>query len=120
MPRDPSIPGGKKRPAKGAGWGGPAKGAGSRKPGPGRPPGVANGQGKAALARQALQAAAPMAVKTIINIARDPDDQRALAAAVAILNRVGMHEKSGVELTGADGAPMAIEWRVVSAGDPDA
>ncbi len=128
MPRTPRNPGAgktpKNGPASGEGWGGPARNgvsaSATRTPGPGRPEGVANGQGKAALARAAMEEAAPMAVQTVISIARDATDQRALAAAVAILNRVGLHEKSGVEHTGADGGAVAIEWRIVNAGDPDA
>jgi hypothetical protein len=128
MPRKPRNPGSGKAPqngpASGEGWGGPARNGESAsaagKAGPGRPEGLATGQGKQALARAAMEDAAPMAVQTVINIARDTTDQRALAAAVAILNRVGLHEKSGVEHTGADGGAVAIEWRIVNAGDPDA
>ena len=98
------------RQGNGAGWGGPAKGAGAP-PGSGqggRPPGVKDGEGKRAQARAALEEAAPLAVQTVIGIARDPSDQRALQAATAILNRIGLHEKSGVEHTGEGGGPMII------------
>lgn len=80
----------------GAGWGGAAKGAGAP-PGSGqggRPAGVKNGEGKQARARAALEEAAPLAVQTIIEIAGNVEDPRALQAAQAVLNRVGLHEKA--------------------------
>ena len=80
----------------GPGWGGPAKGAGVPF-GPknaGRPPGIVNGEGRIAQARAALAEAAPLAVQTVIEIAKNVSDQRALAAALAVMNRVGLHEKS--------------------------
>lgn len=101
------------------GWGGPAKGEGKPPGSPeaGRPEGVKNGEGKRAQARAALEEAAPLAVQTLINVAADAGDQRAVAAAVAILNRVGLHEKSGVELTGANG-PVELVVRIVDADEP--
>lgn len=88
-------------PATGQGWGGPAKGQGLKEPGPGRPPGVKNGEGKAAQAKAALEDAAPLAVQTVIELAQDKADPRALQAALAVLNRVGLHEKAGIEHSGA-------------------
>lgn len=78
------------------------------------------GEGKAAQAREALQDAAPLAVRTIIDLAQSTTDPRSLAAAIAILNRIGLHEKSGVEVTGADGGPMRIERVIIDAANPDA
>lgn len=97
----------------GAGWGGPAKGEGKKGhvPGSGRPPGVKNGEGKQARAREALEAAQDLAIATIIEIASDRNDQRALAAALSILNRTGLHEKSGVEHSGPDGGPPLVMVR---------
>ena len=104
----------------GAGWGGPARGAG--KPAgdnglTGRPHGVKHGQGKQAQARAALEDAAPLAVQTLIDVAGNLDDQRAVNAAVAILNRIGLHEKAGLELAGADGGPVVIVTGVPRAED---
>ena len=107
-------------PAKGAGWGGGAIGA--RPPfgkgAKGRPAGVKNGEGKAARARAALEDAAPLAIETVIGIARNPEDPRALQAALAVLNRIGLHEKSGLEMTGADGGAMItrIERVIIERG----
>lgn len=93
-----------KGPAGGAGWGGAAKGAGTHGRGPGhRPKGVKDGEGKKARARAALEDAAPLAVQTVIDLATNVSDPRALAAAFGILNRVGMHEKAGLEHSGAVG-----------------
>ena len=93
-------------PATGAGWGGPARGPVEHKPGPGRPPGMKNGEGKVHKARETLEQAAPLAIQTVIDIANDKADPRALQAALAVLNRIGLHEKSGLEMTGADGGAM--------------
>jgi|GEM_PF-4800215 len=71
----------------------------------------------AARAHAALEDAAPLAIQTVIGIARNPEDPRALQAALAVLNRIGLHEKSGVELTGENGGPITRIERVVI--DPD-
>jgi len=92
-------------PATGQGWGGPANGPGQIG-GPGRPPGMKNGEGKVHKARETLEQAAPLAIQTVIDIANDKADPRALQAALAVLNRIGLHEKSGLEMTGADGGAM--------------
>jgi hypothetical protein len=101
------------RRGNGSGWGGAARGEGNREAGPGRPEGVKNGEGRAARAREALAEAAPLAVQTIIDLAADKADPRALQAAVAILNRVGMHEKSGIEIGGDGGGPLKVEVAIV-------
>lgn len=103
-------------PASGPGWGGPANGPGQIG-GPGRTPGVKNGEGKVAQSREALQHAAPLAIKTVIDIATNTEDPRALQAALAVLNRIGLHEKSGVELTGENGGAVItrIERVVIDA-----
>jgi hypothetical protein len=93
-------------PANGPGWGGPARGPVEHKPGPGRPLGMKNGEGKVHKARETLEQAAPLAIQTVIDIANDKADPRALQAALAVLNRIGLHEKSGIEMTGADGGAM--------------
>ena len=106
----------------GPGWGGPAKGEGKKGvvPGSGRPPGVKNGEGKQARAREALEAAQGLAIATIIQIASDSSDQRALAAAFGILNRTGLHEKSSLEHSGPEGGPMRIERVIIDpAADRD-
>ena len=109
---DPRHP----RRGNGAGWGGPAQGKGDGS-GAGRPEGVKNGEGKQARARAALIDAAPMAVQTLINIAANLDDQRAVTAAAMILNRAGLHEKSGLEVTGQDGGPVVVVTGVKRASD---
>jgi len=91
--------------ANGPGWGGPANGPG-KIGGPGRPPGMKNGEGKVHKARETLEQAAPLAIQTVIDIANDKADPRALQAALAVLNRIGLHEKSGLEMTGADGGAL--------------
>ena len=107
----------------GAGWGGAAMGA--RVPfgkgAKGRPAGVKNGEGKAARARAALEDAAPLAIETVIGIARNPEDPRALQAALAVLNRIGLHEKSGLEMTGADGGALItrIERVIIGTDEPE-
>lgn len=110
-----------RRKGNGPGWGGPAKGSGHTftegDPLAGRPVGVANGEGKRAMARAALEDAAPLAVQTLISVAGDAADQRAVAAAVAILNRVGLHEKHGVEVGGDGGGPVRIKVEIVDAVD---
>jgi len=102
----------------GPGYGGAAKGGrGKGEPpkaaGPGRPDGVKTGQGKKGKTREALEAAAPMAIETVIAIAKDQKDLRSLTAAFGILNRVGLHEKSGVEHTGEGGEPIQVNIRIV-------
>jgi hypothetical protein len=115
--RDPKT--GRFPKGNGAGWGGPRMGKGNKGAGPGRPIGIANGEGKAARARAALEEFAPLAVKTITDIASNIDDQRALAAALSVLNRIGLHEKSGVEHTGAGAGPIKtqVTVRIVRPGD---
>lgn len=124
MPRTPRNPGTGKAPvntpARGAktdkgleGWGGPAKGAGNRSAGPGRPVGVKDGEGKAARARQLFEEAAPLAAQVVLNVMQDAADPRNMAAALSVLNRVGLHEKSGLEHTAPDG-PLIVERVLVS------
>ena len=106
-------------PATGPGWGGPARGD---DPTPkGRPPGVKNGEGKVAQSREALQEAAPLAIKTVIDIAANLEDPRALQAALAVLNRIGLHEKSGLEMTGAEGGALItrIERVIIGPDEPE-
>jgi len=81
-----------------------------------------NGEGKVHKARETLEQAAPLAIQTVIDIANDKADPRALQAALAVLNRIGLHEKSGVELTGENGGAVItrIERVVIDApGDPE-
>lgn len=81
----------------GAGIGGPAKGTWAGGAGPGRPKGVKTGEGKKARAQAALLEAAPDAVRHVIQVMQTEGDPRSLTAALSILNRVGLHEKAGVE-----------------------
>jgi hypothetical protein len=111
-PGDPRHP----RRGNGAGWGGPAQGKGDGS-GAGRPEGSKNGDSKQSRARAALEDAAPLAVQTLIDVAGSLEDPRAVAAAMAILNRVGLHEKSGLEVTGQDGGPVVVVTGVKRASD---
>lgn len=97
-------------PGQGPGWGGPAKGPGRQGavPGSGRKPGVPLHETKAARARALLEDAAPLAAQVVVDIATSAADPRALAAALALLNRVGVHEKAGLEHSGPDGRPLTI------------
>jgi hypothetical protein len=65
-----------------------------------------NGEGKVHKAREKLEQAAPDAIQTVIDIANDKADPRALQAALAVLNRIGLHEKSGIEVGGESGNPL--------------
>lgn len=105
-------------PKQGPGFFGPAKGAGKSGAGPGRPKGVGDGEGKSARARAMLLEAGPDAAKALIDIATNEQDERRLQAAVHILNRIGLHEKSGIELSGQDGGPIAISRVIVDPGAP--
>jgi hypothetical protein len=109
------------RRGNGPGWGGARRGEGHKftpgDPLAGRPVGVATGEGKRAMARAALEDSASLAVQTLISVASDASDQRAVSAAVAILNRVGLHEKHGVEVGGDGGGPVKIRVEIVDATD---
>ena len=122
MPRTPRNPGSGKapvntparnEPATGDGWGGPPNGEGNRQAGPGRPEGVANGEGKRARAQAALDDAAELAVKTVIDIATDTTDQRALAAAMHILNRTLGETTKPTTISGPGGGPLEIVRRII-------
>lgn len=130
MPRTPGTrPKGSGIPAGGSGWGGPKRGDGAPQFGAGNPEveralqslggSRAPGEGKAARSREALEAAQPIAIRTVLEIAADKGDQRALAAALAILNRTGLHEKSGVEVAGEGGGPLIVERVIVNPPDRD-
>jgi hypothetical protein len=63
----------KQRGIGGPGWGGPAKGPGNRGAGPGRPPGVKNGQGKRSVADLMIEGGArELAAERWIAILQDP------------------------------------------------
>jgi hypothetical protein len=99
----------------GAGYGGPAKGAGNHGAGPGRP--VADVAAVIAATKEArLEALKSHLITLALTAARE---ETQVTATLGYLK----HEAppaSKLEVTGADGAPMAIEWRVVNAGDRDA
>lgn len=111
--------------AKGEGWGGEPSGEGWKpgdpiRPGHGRPKGVKTGEGKKARARAMLEDAAELGVMRVINVALDDKDPRNLTAALSILNRVGLHEKAGVEVGGDPEQPVRVERIIVRPGDKDA
>lgn len=103
-------------PGKGAGWGGPAKGPGNR--------------GQVGVGRPKADVAAVIASKReervealkahLIGLALTAEREETQVTATLGFLKHEAPPAAKVEVTGADGAPMAIEWRVVSAGDPDA
>lgn len=98
-------PKGSGMPATGAGWGGAPTGKeGNHAAGPGRPPGVRNGEGKVARARAALEDALPDLVPVVIAIAKDASDPRAVQAFNSIAAKVGLNDKQEIEHSGAVGA----------------
>jgi hypothetical protein len=110
------------RRGNGAGWGGVAKGAGKQGAGhgQGRPDGVKDGQGKQAQARAALEDALPLAVQTVIGIAGDITDQRALQAASNIIDRVLGKVGDKLTVAGDADAPLVIRRIIVDpAKGPD-
>lgn len=100
------------RKGNGAGWGGAAKGEGKTDPGPGKPAGMKAGEGKAAMARARLEAAADAAAQTVVSIASDINDPRALQAAQHVLLRV-LGDPAALQVTGAGGGPIEIVRRIV-------
>lgn len=103
------------------GWGGPAKGAGKQGAGhgQGRPDGVKNGEGKQAQARAALEDALPLAVQTVIGIAGDITDQRALQAASNIIDRVLGKVGDKLTVAGDADAPLVIRRIIIDPKGPD-
>ena len=89
------------RRGNGAGWGGPASGVGSnsktRTPGPGRPAGLRTGEGKAAVAREAVLDLLPEAVRRVASVLMDDEDPRNLQAAFGLMDRGGLNPKQTVE-----------------------
>jgi len=108
-------------PGAGPGWGGAAKGAGKKGPGhgQGRPDGVKNGEGKQAQARAALEGALPLAVQTVIGIAGDITDQRALQAASNIIDRVLGKVGDKLTVAGDADAPLVIRRIIIDPKGPD-
>lgn len=109
------------RRGNGAGWGGAAKGAGKQGAGhgQGRPDGVRDGQGKQAQARAALEDALPLAVQTVIGIAGDITDQRALQAASNIIDRVLGKVGDKLTVAGDADAPLVIRRIIIDPKGPD-
>lgn len=127
MPRRVRNPGSGKPPhngparggsASGAGWGGPASGIPAGV-GPGRIKGVPLSETAAARARAILESGAERAARTMVQISETSEDQRALAASIAVLDRIGVHAKSGVEHSGEGGKPIPVEWRIVDSDRDD-
>lgn len=71
-----------------------------------------NGEGKAAKARAKLESAAEDAADTVVAIARDIKDPRALQAAQHVLLRV-LGDPASLQVTGPGGGPQEIVWRIV-------
>lgn len=88
------------------GWGGPAKGPGNRGPGPGRPPGVKNGEGKRTVAQLlAEQGAQALVAERWMAILNDP----------AHPQHASMIEKAATRMDGAPVARMEHAFRDVPA-----
>jgi hypothetical protein len=103
--------------ANGAGYGGPAKGAGQHGPGPrpGRPTADV-----AAVIAAAKEARIEAMKAHLIGLALTAEREETQVTATLGYLKHEAPPASKLEVTGADGAPMAIEWRVVNAGDRDA
>ena len=105
------------------GWGGPTRNGVSNSKagisGPGRPDGVKDGQGKQAQARAALEEALPLAVQTVIGIAGDITDQRALQAASNIIDRVLGKVGDKLTVAGDADAPLVIRRIIVDPKGPN-
>lgn len=83
-----------------------------------------DGEGKQAQARAALEDALPLAVQTVIGIAGDITDQRALQAASNIIDRVLGKVGDKLTVAGDADAPLVIRRIIVDPkgpnGHPDA
>jgi hypothetical protein len=117
MPRTSGTrPKGSGIPAKGASvWGGARGAADPAKRG--RPPGVKNGEGQAAKARAILVESAAEVAARVRDVALDVNHPQSLQASLAVLNRVGLHERSGIEHSGEGGGPMRLEIEIVRPED---
>lgn len=103
------------RRGNGPGWGGAAKGEAKKggHPDEGRPAGKKTGEGKRAMARAALEDALPLAVQTVIGIAGDITDQRALQAASNIIDRVLGKVGDKLTVAGDADAPLIIRRIII-------
>lgn len=115
--------------AKGPGWGGPARGGSSnseaRRPGPGRPPGVKNGEGKRSVADLMIQAGGrELAAERWIAILNDPNHPQHAAMVAkaadrmdgAALQRVEVRDADPDSMTDEELAAIAARGRSAAAG----
>jgi len=122
--RDPKtgrFPRGSGMPATGRGWGGPARGNHDaiRPPGPGRPRGVRNGQGKRARMREYLAPYSEAMAQRWLEKALDPQDPHAATLLVKAAEMLGEFEPS-ITVRGADSAPLVIQRIIVDPARPPA
>ena len=101
-------------PATGRGWGGPARGNydATRPPGPGRPRGVRNGEGKRARMRDYLAPFSEDLAQRWLEKALDPQDPHAATLLVKAAEMLGEFEPT-LTVRGADSAPLVIQRIIV-------
>ena len=113
------------RKGNGAGWGGPARGAGNQAAGPGRPEGVRDGEGKAAIRaatfRELLAPDIPTFAQKWAEIAKQdghPHQHTMILKAAEIAGEF----VAKTEVAGAGGGPVLIERVIVDpkTANPDA
>ncbi len=103
-------------PGKGKGWGGEAKGAGQP---PGSPRAGRPTADVAAIKAASKEARIDALKAHLIELALTADRQETQVTATLGFLKHEAPPASKVEITGADGAPMAIQWRVIGASDQD-
>jgi len=122
--RDPKtgrFPRGSGMPATGKGWGGPARGNydATRPPGPGRPRGVRNGEGKRARMREYLAPYSEHLAQRWLEKALDPTDPHAATLLVKAAEMLGEFEPS-ITVRGEADAPLVIQRIIVDPARPAA
>jgi len=105
-------------PGSGPGWGGPTRGGQSNskagKPGPGRPDGVKNGEGKKTVAELMIEAGArETAADKWLAILNDPAHPRHAEMVAKAAERMDGAPVQTQHVSGANGGPTEIIWRVV-------
>jgi len=120
--RDPKtgrFPKGSGMPATGRGWGGPARGNydATRPPGPGRPRGVRNGEGKRARMREYLAPFSEDLAQRWLEKALDPQDPHAATLLVKAAEMLGEFEPS-ITVRGEADAPLVIRRIIVDPAIP--
>lgn len=98
------------RRGNGGGHGGPARGEGNRSAGPGRPPGVKNGEGKRTVADlMAEMGARELAAQRWLEILNDPAHPRHAEMVAKAADRMDGAPKQSIEVRDADPDSMTDE-----------